>query len=101
MINFFCASVSDSFDFVGVEEQRKMEVDRVNAVDIRKKAMETLRRTKKRKVDAGEEVEKKRKRRRSGNDTMEFIRQQAEKVFKVREKEIEVKKEASKRRRET
>ena len=42
-----------------MEEQRKLDVDRVNAVDMRKKAMETFGETKKRKVDAGEEVEKK------------------------------------------
>ena len=69
-----------------MEEQRKLDVDRVNAVDMRKKAMETFGETKKRKVDAGEEVEKKPKRWRSGNETMEFIRQQTERELLMRER---------------
>jgi hypothetical protein len=44
---------------LGLEEQRRMEVDRVHAVDMRKKAMEPLSETNKRKVDAAEEVETK------------------------------------------
>ena len=70
-----------------MEEQRKLDVDRVNAVDMRKKALEIFGETKKRKVDAGEEVEKKPKRRRSGNETMEFIRLQTERELLMRERE--------------
>ena len=43
--------------------------------------MERLSQTKRRKVDEGEETEKKRNRRRSENDTVEFLREQIENDF--------------------
>ena len=74
--------------FQGEEQTRRMEEDRVNAFDMRKKAMERLSQTKRRKVDEGEETEKKRNRRRSGNDTVEFLREQSENDFYLREQEL-------------
>ena len=58
-----------------------MEEDRVNAFDMRKKTMERLSQTKRRKVDEGDETEKKRNRRRSGNDTVEFLRDNVRMIF--------------------
>ena len=53
---------------------------------MRKKAMERFGETKSRKVDEGELVEKKRKRRRMGSDTVEFLKYQSE----LRERELEL-----------
>ena len=57
------------------EEKEKAMKDKKSAEDMRKKAMETLGQTKKRKSEG---CEKEKKARRGGNDTVEFLREKAE-----------------------
>lgn len=69
-----------------MKHRKKTEEDGKNAIDMRKKAMERFGETKSRKIDEGELVEKKRKQRRSGSDTVEFWKYQSE----LRERELEL-----------
>ena len=78
--------------FLDETQRKKTEEDGRNAVDMRKKAMERFGETKKRKIDEGERVEDKRKRRRSRSDTIEFLKCQSE--LKERELELEIEKQA-------
>ncbi|CAB3981619.1 Hypothetical predicted protein [Paramuricea clavata] len=78
--------------FLGEAQKKKVEQDQRNAVDIRKKAMERFGETKKRKIDEGEIEEKKRKRR-SGSDTLQFVMEQSENEMNTREKELVLEKE--------
>lgn len=55
--------------------------------------MERLGETNKRKVDEGEAIEKKRRPRRSGSDTITFLRELKENEMLIREKESELEKE--------
>ena len=60
-----------------VENQKKVKdsQDRENAESVRKKAMERLGQTQKRKADEGENEGKKKKKRSSGSDTLNFLRE--------------------------
>lgn len=72
-------------------ERRKAEADRMAADDVRRQAMETLSETQKRKAGEGEECMNK-KRRRSGDDAVAYLRQKAEMEMEIRKEEMEVKK---------
>lgn len=60
-----------------VDDQKKMKEseDRKNAESVRKKAMERLGQTQKRKADESESDGRKRKKRSSGSDTVSFLRE--------------------------
>ena len=72
---------------------RKKENDKVTAEEMRKQAMERMSQTKKRKnqEDNGGDMRDRRKRR-SGNDAVEFLKEKCEREMALREKEIEMKK---------
>ena len=91
IIHFIYFNVS--FILLGVEQKKKTEEDRVGAIDIRKKAMERLGETKRRKETEEEVEEKKRKRRRSGSETLAFLKEHTSHEMMVREKELEMEKE--------
>ena len=67
-------------------------VDKQKALEIRKKAMETMGESKKRLADEDEEVKEKKKRR-SGVDTMSWLKEKIEMDAKLKEKEIEEQKQ--------
>ena len=64
------------------ENQKKVKdsQDRENAESVRKKAMERLGQTQKRKADEGESEGRKKKKRSSGSDTLNFLREKNEQV---------------------
>ena len=70
------------------QKNRKINQDRENAEDIRKTAMEKLSPTKKRKAEDGEE--RKWKRRSTGSETLNFLREKNERVQEMRREEIEL-----------
>ena len=67
---------------VNEQKNRKINQDRGNAEDIRKTAMEKLGQTKKRKAEDGEE--RKWKRRSTGSETLNFLREKNERVQEMR-----------------
>lgn len=72
---------------------RKKENDKVTAEEMRKQAMERMSQTKNRKnqEDNGGDMKDRRKRR-SGNDAVDFLKEKSEREMALREKEIEMKK---------
>jgi hypothetical protein len=62
--------------------------------------MERFGETKKRKIDEGEIEEKKRKRRRSGSDTLQFIMEQSENEMNMRGRELAIEKDKQTREEE-
>ncbi|XP_044165093.1 inner centromere protein A-like [Acropora millepora] len=76
-----------------VENQKKVKdsQDRENAESVRKKAMERLGQTQKRKADEGESEGKKKKKRSSGSDTLNFLREKNEQVQEMQKQELELK----------
>ena len=72
---------------------RKKENDKITAEEMRKQAMERMSQTKKRKSqeDNGGDMKDRRKRR-SGSDAVEFLKEKCEREMALREKEIEMKK---------
>ena len=77
------------------DNQKKMKdsQDRENAENIRKKAMERLGQTQKRKSEGDENEVKKRKKRSSGSDTLNFLREKNEQVQEMQKQELEVKRQ--------
>ena len=73
---------------VNEQKNRKINQDRGNAEDIRKTAMEKLGQTKKRKAEDGEE--RKWKRRSTGSETLNFLREKNVRVQEMRREEIEL-----------
>ena len=73
---------------VNEQKNRKINQDRGNAEDIRKTAMEKLSQTKKRKAEDSEE--RKWKRRSTGSETLNFLRENNERVQEMRREEIEL-----------
>ena len=78
-----------------VENQKKVKdsQDRENAESVRKKAMERLGQTQKRKADEGENEGKKKKKRSSGSDTLNFLREKNEQVQEMQKQELELKRQ--------
>lgn len=75
------------------KDRKKVDADRAKAEEARRVAMERIGQTKKRQKDEGEDQEeRKRPRRRSGGDTVEYLREKCEMERNLREKELEVKK---------
>lgn len=74
------------------ESMRKLETDRAKAEEARKKAMERVSQTNRRLSEEGEDWTNNKRRRRSGNDTIEFLRERSQTERVLREKELELKK---------
>ena len=80
---------------ISVEKKASAEKEKKQVEDIRAKALEKVGETRKRVVgdEVSEEPEKKEKRtRRSGAETMVYLREKSEKEFKIRQEELELKK---------
>jgi len=75
----------------GDENKEKLEADRKNAEDVRKKAMETMGKTIKRKSEEGSS--KARKTRRSGSEAVEYLKEKADEDLKLKSKELELKRQ--------
>ena len=75
------------------ENQKKVKdsQDRENAANVRKKAMEGLGQTQKKKADEGESEGKKKKKRSSGSETLNFLREKNEQVQEMQKQELELK----------
>ena len=78
-----------------VENQKKVKdsQDRENAESVRKKAMERLGQTQKRKADEGESEGTKKKKRSSGSDTLNFLREKNEQAQEMHKQELELKRQ--------
>lgn len=70
------------------ENKRKTEQGKVDATDMRLKAMETLRESNKRK---GEDSEKQKRKKTRGSDAVEYLREKMEMDTHCKEKELELK----------
>lgn len=79
-------------------KKRNIEEDKVAADDVRRKAMEKLSETNKRKAEEGDQNVKK-KRRSSGNDVVSYLREKADMEREVKKEEMEVKKEEIERKK--
>ena len=71
------------------EKMQKLEEDRIAADDMRRKAMETLSETKKRKGKDGDKLKKKKK---CTSETLTYLREKSASEINVRREEIELKK---------
>ncbi|PFX17522.1 hypothetical protein AWC38_SpisGene18156 [Stylophora pistillata] len=75
------------------KDRKKVEADRAKAEEARGVAMDRIGQIKKRQKDEGEDQEeRKRSQRRSGGDTVEYLREKCELERDLTEKELEVKK---------
>ena len=72
------------------DHRGKIDADRAKAEEARKRAMERIGQTKRRLSEDGEEF---RRHRRSGNDTIAFLRERSAFDRELREKELELKKQ--------
>lgn len=72
------------------ENNRRMEVERVAADDVRRKAMETQAQTQKRKAEESNKTPKKKKRS-NGSETIAYLQEKTEIEMKLRKEEIELK----------
>ena len=54
-----------------------MEIDRAKTEDIRNMAMKQVGETKKRKIDEGDDQKKRKRTRKSGGDTMDYLREKS------------------------
>ena len=68
------------------ENKNSRDKDRMTAEDVRKRSMERLSETQER-----EKIENETKKRRSNPDTLEFLREKAEKEFEMKGEELELK----------
>ncbi len=69
------------------EKMQKLEEDRIAADDMRRKAMETLSETKKRKGEDGDKPKKKKK---CTSETLTYLREKSASEINVRREEIEL-----------
>ncbi|XP_068727930.1 mRNA export factor GLE1-like [Montipora capricornis] len=82
------ASTSQEIDEAVIKE--KEDTDKQKAESIRKKAMEKLGETQKRAVEEGEQENHMKKKRRSGNETISFLREKAESEKALRGEELAI-----------
>ncbi|XP_068677223.1 DNA ligase 1-like [Montipora foliosa] len=82
------ASTSQEIDEAVIKE--KEDTDKQKAESIRKKAMKKLGETQKRAVEEGEQENHMKKKRRSGNETISFLREKAESEKALREEELAI-----------
>lgn len=80
-------------DLQMMSEERKanLEKEKRQAEDMRAKALEKVGETKKR--EASDDVKKEKKARRSGADTITYLKERSEEEFKIRQEELELKKQ--------
>ena len=80
-------------DLQVMSEERKanLEKEKRQAEDMRAKALEKVGETKKR--EASDDVKKEKKARRSGTDTITYLKERSEEEFKIRQEELELKKQ--------
>ena len=78
-----------------VENQKKVKdsQDRQNAASVRKKAIERLGQVQKRKADEGESEGKRKKKRSSGSDTLNFLCEKNEQVREMQKQRLELKRQ--------
>ncbi|XP_067045565.1 mRNA export factor GLE1-like [Acropora muricata] len=84
-------SAAKQHDLEDGEKQDKMEGDRLKAEEMRRTAMETMGRTQKRKSEEGQSKAK--KCRRSGSETVEFLKLKAEQDMGVKKQELQLRKQ--------
>ena len=82
------ASTSQEIDEALIKE--KEDTDKQKAESMRKMAMEKLGETQKRAVEEGEQENHIKKKRRSGNETISFLREKAESEKALREEELAI-----------
>lgn len=75
----------------GCDNTGRIDADRAKAEEVRKRAMERVGQTKRRQSEDGEECSI--KRRRSGDDTIAFLRERSQINRELKEKELELKKQ--------
>ena len=84
-------SADEQHDLEDCEKKDKMEGDRLKAEEMRRTAMETMGKTQKRKSEEGQSKAK--KCRRSGSETVEFLKLKAEQDMGVKKQELELRKQ--------
>lgn len=81
------------------EKKEKLENDRRKAEEIRKQALERVGETKKRKKDEENDSKPTRSRRR-GSDTITYLKEKSEQEMKIRQEELELKREENNQQNE-
>ena len=84
-------SADEQHDLEDSEQKGKMEGDRLKVEKMRRTAMETMRKTQKRKSEEGQSKAK--KCRRSGNEMVEFLKLKAEQDMDVKKQELHMRKQ--------
>ena len=74
------------------DESKKKEMEKVTAEDIRKVALERVGQTMKRKEGMEDHTSKLKRKRRSGSDAIEFLKEKSEREMTIREQEVELNK---------
>lgn len=91
-------SMEDSFHTEGTEsKQAKAAENKVKAEEIRKKAMESFGETKARTASDEALAEPKKKKRRGGNESIEFLKEKSEQELEVRKAELKFKEKEQER----
>lgn len=85
-------AAEQELQLISQSKAKKSEKDKETAEEMRRISMESLGSTKKRKSDADDSEVKKGKKRRSGNDTVQFLREHTEIEFQFKREELEAKK---------
>ena len=84
-------SADEQYDLEDGEKRDKMEGERLKAEEMRRTAMETLGKTQKRKSEEGQSKAK--KSRRSGSETVEFLKLKAEQDMDIKKQELDLRKQ--------
>lgn len=84
-------SADEQHDLEDGEKKDKMEGDRLKAEEMRRTAIETMGKTQKRKSEEGQSKAK--KCRRSGSETVEFLKLKAEQDMNVKKQELDLRKQ--------
>jgi len=88
-------SADKQYDLEDGEKKDKMEGDRLKADEMRRTAMETMGKTQKRKSE--EEQSRAKKCRRSGSETVEFLKIKAEQDMDVKKQELDLRRRSKSR----
>ena len=89
VVSFFSLTIIPQITYfkIGDADRTKQELDKAKEEEARNKAKEKLSETKRRKND-GSEVEP--KRRRSGSETVQYLREKSEREASIKEREFEL-----------
>ena len=91
-------SMEDSFPAEGTEsKQAKAAENKVKAVEMQKKAMESFSETKARTASDEALAEPKKKKRRGGNESIDFLKEKSEQELEVRKAELKFKEKEQER----